>query len=71
MKNLQAEMKRYGISNTDIQRLLGVTERTVINKVNGITAFDIGEALKIRNELFPSLRVEYLFAPDMYSSKEA
>ena len=62
MKNLLAEMARSGVQIQDIQNLLGCTDRTVRNKLDGKTEFSVNEALKIRNALFPGLRVEYLFA---------
>lgn len=62
MRNLLAEMTRYGISNNDIQALLECSERTVRNKLCGETAFTFPEAVKIRNHLFPGFRLEYLFA---------
>lgn len=62
MQNLVAEMARYGVKNSDIQDLLGCTEKTVRNKLNGVTEFSVAEALKIRDTFFSGLRVEYLFA---------
>lgn len=62
MRNLSAEMARYGVRNVDIQNLLSCTDRTVKNKIDGITEFSVAEALKIRDAFFPGLRVEYLFA---------
>ena len=35
MKNLLAEMARYGVSRYDIQKLLGCSEATVRNKLSG------------------------------------
>lgn len=64
MNNLKAEMVRYGVSNVDIQRATGLSERTVRDKLNGTTSFSFPEALAIRNQLFPSMRVEYLFATE-------
>lgn len=61
MKNLCAEMTRYGVSNYDIQSLLNCSLRTVTNKLTGETDFTIPEAMKIRNTFFPGLRLEYLF----------
>lgn len=61
MKNLCAEMARYGISNSDIQNLLNCSLRTVTNKLTEETDFTIPEALKIRNTFFPNLTLEYLF----------
>ena len=62
MKNLCAEMTRYGVSNSDIQLLLGCSLKTVQNKTSGVTEFSVAEAMKIRDYYFPGLRIEYLFA---------
>ena len=62
MRNLSAEMARYGVTNADIQRLLSCTDKPVRNKIGGMSEFSISEAFKIRDTFFPSLRVEYLFS---------
>ena len=62
MRNLSAEMARYGVTNADIQRLLSCTDKTVRNKIGGMSEFSISEAFKIRDTFFSSLRVEYLFS---------
>lgn len=62
MKNLSAEMARYGVSNVDIQNLLGCSNKTVTNKLSDNTTFSVNEAIKIRDAFFPGLRIEYLFA---------
>lgn len=62
MRNLSAEMARFGISNADIQAVLSCSSKTVANKLNDATEFSISEAIKIRDTLFPGLRIEYLFA---------
>ena len=62
MRNLSAEMTRFGISNADIQAVLSCSSKTVVNKLNDATEFSVGEAIKIRDTLFPGLRLEYLFA---------
>lgn len=64
MKNLLAEMVRYGVTNTDIQKVLGCSEKTVRNKLSGDTEFTVPEAIKIRNSYFQGFRMEYLFASD-------
>lgn len=64
MKNFEAEMKRYGVTLSDIQAVLGCAERTAWNKVYSKTDFTLPEAFKIRDSLFPTLRMEYLFAQD-------
>lgn len=62
MKNLIAEMARYGIKCKDIQRILKCSEKTARNKIKGITDFTYPEAENIRNEFFPTLPLEYLFS---------
>ena len=64
MKNLIAEMARYGVRIIDIQSLLKCSERTVRNKLNNERDFTIPEALKIRNTFFPGMSIEYLFATE-------
>lgn len=64
MRNLLAEMARYGVSNNDIQALLSCTDKTVRNKLNGVTDFSFGEAMKIRDTFFPGMRLEYLFSQE-------
>ena len=64
MKNLSAEMVRFGVGVSDLQSLLNCTDRTVKNKLAGITEFSVNEALNIRDTFFPGLRIEYLFQSD-------
>lgn len=69
MKNLSAEMARFGIKISDIQQLLDCSEKTVRNKLGGVTTFSIDEAAKIRDSFFPGMRIEYLFStyPDNHN----
>lgn len=65
MRNLSAEMARFGVSNAMLQSAIGCSSmKTVINKLNESTEFTIDEAFRIRDELFPGLRLEYLFQRD-------
>lgn len=64
MRNLIAEMARYGVTNVDIKNLLNCSDRTVTNKLSGETEFSFSEATKIRDTYFIGFRLEYLFAPD-------
>ena len=64
MKNLKAEMQRNGLTVWDIVETIGCSEKTARNKINGETDFTSPEAEKVRNRLFPGLRMEYLFHPD-------
>lgn len=62
MMNLSAEMMRFGVSNADIQQLLSCSDKTVKNKLTGMTEFTVSEAMQIQRTFFPGLRMEYLFA---------
>lgn len=62
MDNLKAEMQRNGLTVKDIMSTIGCSEKTARNKINGETDFTYPEAEKVRNVLFPGLRMEYLFA---------
>ncbi len=47
---------------TPIQAILECSGKTVANKLNDVTEFSVGEAIKIRDTFFPGIRIEYLFA---------
>lgn len=64
MRNLSAEMARFGVSYADLMDLLSCTQKTVSNKLNDSTEFSVSEAMKIRDKFFPGMRIEYLFATD-------
>lgn len=65
MKNLEAEMTRYGITVRDICSAIGARqERTVRYKIRGDHPFSLPEAFKIRDAFFPDMKLEYLFASD-------
>lgn len=68
MRNLSAEMARFGVSYADLMELLRCSQKTVSNKLNDTTEFSISEAMNIRDRFFPGLRLEYLFAVDSQDS---
>lgn len=63
LNNLRMAMRVKGISALVVAQLIGATEKTVNNKLNGHTDFTLPEALKIRANLFPEYDLYYLFAP--------
>lgn len=66
MQNLSDELRRKGISQNTVAKLLGCTDRTVRNKLDGNTEFTVREALTIRDELFPGRSISELFGtPNM------
>lgn len=71
LRNLKAEMVRIGITNYDVSRLLGCSEKTVRNKMSGRSQFTISEAEKIRDHFFESLSLEYLFVDSDAVEKSA
>ena len=55
----------------DIMVTIGCSEKTARNKINGETDFTYPEAEKVRNNLFPGLRMEYLFHSSAQPEKSA
>ncbi len=70
MRNLSAEMARYGVSKEDLRMLLSCTDKTVNNKLNDTTEFSISEAMKVRDKFFPGMRLEYLFSQNISSAAQ-
>lgn len=63
LNNLRAAMAVKKITTLALAQLIGTTEKTVNNKLNGVTVFTLPEALLVRNNLFPEYDLCYLFAP--------
>lgn len=62
LSNLRAEMIRYNVSIAKIAQVIGKTDRSVRDKVNGKYEFSVPEAGLIRDTFFPGMSLEYLFA---------
>lgn len=62
MKNLKAEMARYGVTAAAIAKVLKIHRNSASNKINGKSSFTIEEAIEIRTVFFPTLSLDYLFA---------
>ena len=62
--NLKAEMARCEISQSDIAKAINTTEKTVKNKLTGVTEFSFFETLKIRDSFFPAWDLEKLFSDE-------
>ena len=60
--NLKAEMARKGVRNMDIQKVTGLSPKSVLNKLRGTSEFSVREALEIQKTFFPALDIAYLFA---------
>lgn len=59
--NLQKAMDEKGISIQAIASVTGEHRNTISNKIHGRTEFTIGEALRIKEALFPEYDLNYLF----------
>lgn len=62
--NLRGEMAKRKISIESIAELLGIHRNSVANKLNGESAFSIGQAMLIQETFFPDLEMKYLFSKD-------
>jgi len=60
--NLSDALKDKGITLKAVSILIGCTEKTLQNKMNGITEFTLSEALLINENLLPEYRLQYLFS---------
>jgi plasmid maintenance system antidote protein VapI len=58
--NMIFELRRKNISNKAVAELIGSTEKTVVNKLNGTTEFSISEAMAINVNLLPEFKLSYL-----------
>lgn len=64
LNNLEAEMKRKGISRSDIADTINVSYRTIHAKFNGESEWSYADCVKVRNKYFPDMSLEYLFQID-------
>lgn len=62
-KNLMEILKRKGITNKTYADYLGISEKTVWNKLQGKTEFTLGEALKTC-VLMPEYKMDYIFTAE-------
>ena len=60
-RTLKAEMVRSDISVKQLAIQIGITERSLRNKINGKTEFLWSETLKIRKTVSPGMPLEDLF----------
>lgn len=61
---LRGEMFKAGIGITLLAKKIGVSEKTIRNKLNGETDFTWTEALAIRKIVNPEMAIETLFRTD-------
>ncbi len=64
LANLKKVLDGKGISLRAYAAVLGVSEKSVWNKINEETVLTYPEAVKTKKELFPEYDPDYLFASD-------
>lgn len=59
-KNIEAALSDSNISKVAFARIIGISEKSVQNKLNGTTEWTLSEIYAVR-QLFPQYTFEYLF----------
>jgi DNA-binding XRE family transcriptional regulator len=67
--NLQGEITKANIKIAKLAIRIGVTEKTLRNKLNGKTEFSWPEVLQIRNIVAPQATLEELFCNNEETNK--
>lgn len=62
--NLSAELRRYGITQEQLAECIGRKPETVSRWINGKNAMPVDACFRIKERLFPSMSVDYLFASE-------
>lgn len=60
-RNLEAELKRQGISRGEIATAIGVNIATVSAKLTRPGRLKLDEAIRIQETFFPKMDIKYLF----------
>lgn len=60
-QNLQAEMVRRNLTGRDLAKLLGITEVTLYNKMNGMREWKLNEMEQIKGIMRTDAPYDYLF----------
>ncbi len=62
--NLEKLLREKGITKRSYAEFLGVSEKTIQNKIKGTTDFTFTEVEKTNRILFPEYNWSYLFATE-------
>lgn len=62
--NLNAELKRYDITQDEMAERIGRRPETVNRWLNGKNKMPVEACFQIKEQLFPSMSVDYLFAEE-------
>ena len=62
--NLERELQRKKVSAKLLAAMLGISDKTLYNKMHGGTDFTLPEALVISRDILPEFQLAYLFEKD-------
>jgi plasmid maintenance system antidote protein VapI len=65
---LKGEMVKKNIQVKKLAMNIGITERSLRNKINGVTEFTLSEAIKIHTHVSPEMILEELFTNEKSSA---
>ena len=70
--NLVAEMTRFGVTNSEVAKAANYDPSTISQWINGRrkSPFPIAAAMRVRNDLFPGMSLEYLFSEEPVSASD-
>lgn len=68
-KNLRQALAERGMTVKAYAEFLGVSEKTISNKLNGSTEFTFDEVERTSRFLFPQYKIGYLFARTQETSE--
>lgn len=63
LKNLKRVMEEGSVSTRQLSLILGISEKSVYNKITGASELTLSEARKIM-DVFPQYSMDYLFADE-------
>lgn len=63
-RNLKAEIVRKGLTYEQLAVVVGKNRDWIEKRVHGKVVFPINDGILIRNEFFPNMDYDYLFAQE-------
>lgn len=61
LRNLEAEITRKKLSREEIASGIGISTRSLYDKLKGKSQFSVEEAFNLRRLFFPDKEMDYLF----------
>lgn len=61
LENLNSALQRKNVTQDAVAKTLGISRKTLTNKLNGSTSFTIDEAFSVQHNFLPEYTMDYLF----------